>query len=96
MEIEENIAGLGKNHDENARENDIAKKQSEAKPAAENLDMMPHSKNANGDEEFLSNEDQTAEALKNVHNDAEDYAKEEHDKAANWENTETDNDKPTF
>ena len=96
MEIEENIAGLGKNHDENARENDIAKKQSEARPAAENLDMMPHSKNANGDEEFLSNEDQTAEALKNVHKDAADYAKEEHEKAENWENTETNNDKPTF
>jgi len=96
MEIEENIAGLGKNHDENARENDIAKKQSEAKPAAENLDMMPHSKNANGDKEFLSNENKEAEALKNVHNEAADYAKEEHEKADNWENTETDNDKPTF
>jgi hypothetical protein len=75
MEINENIAGLGKNHDQEARENDIAKKQSEAKPAAENLDMMPNSVNANGKEGFLPP----------LHEEAEDYAKEEHKKAKNWE-----------
>lgn len=43
MELNENIAGLGKNHNQKAREHDIAKKQSQAKPAAENLDMVPYS-----------------------------------------------------
>lgn len=96
MEIEENVAGLGKNHDKSARQNDVAKKQSEANPAAENLDMMPNSRNANGDKEFLSNEDKETKALKNIHENAADYAKEEHQKAEDWENTATDNDKPTF
>ena len=93
MEIKENNAGLGKNHDEDAREHDIAKKQSEAKPAAENLDMMPHSKNSEGDQEFLATEERKKPKLKNVHEDAADYAKEEHKKAANWENSETDTNK---
>ena len=48
MDIKENNAGLGKNHDEDAKEQDIAKKQSDAKPAAENLDMMPNSVNKIG------------------------------------------------
>lgn len=96
MEIKENIAGLGKDHDENARENDIAKKQSEAKPAAENLEMMPNSRNVKGGKEFLSTEDKKNPDLKNVHEDAADYAKEEHKKATNWENSATDNDRPTF
>ena len=75
MDINENIAGLGKNHDQEAHENDIAKKQSEAKPAAENLDMMPNSVNANGHKEFLPP----------IHEEAENYAKEEHKKAKDWE-----------
>lgn len=96
MEIKENIAGLGKDHDENAREHDIAKKQSEAKPAAENLDMMPNSRNVNGGKEFLATKVKKEHDLKNVHEEATDYAKEEHEKAANWENSATDNDQPTF
>ena len=78
MKINENIAGLGKNHDKEAREHDIAKKQSEAKPAAENLDMMPNSVNAEGQKEFLP---QTP-----IHKEAEKYAEEEHQKAEDWEN----------
>ena len=76
MDINENIAGLGKNHDREARENDIAKKQSEAKPAAENLDMMPNSVNKDGENEFKAP----------IHQEAEDYSKEEHQKAEDWEN----------
>ena len=76
MDINENIAGLGKNHDREARENDIAKKQSEAKPAAENLDMMPNSVNKDGEKEFKAP----------IHQEAEDYRKEEHQKAEDWEN----------
>lgn len=95
MEIKENIAGLGKDHDKEARENDIAKKQSEAKPAAENLDMMPNSRNAKGEKGFLSSDDKKTKGLKNVQEDAADYAKEEHQKAENWGNSVTDNDKPT-
>ena len=53
MDINENIPGLGKNHNQEAKENDIAKKQSEAKTAAENLDMMPNSVNTNGEKDFL-------------------------------------------
>ncbi|MEJ5992780.1 hypothetical protein WG904_00020 [Pedobacter sp. Du54] len=75
MDINENIAGLGKNHDQEAHENDIAKKQSEAKPAAENLDMMPNSVNAKGQKEFLPP----------LHEEANDYAIEEHKKAEEWE-----------
>lgn len=96
MENKDNIAGLGKNHDKAAHEHDIAKKQSEAKPAAENLDMNPYSVNKNGEKEFKPAENSTDEQIKNLHVDAEEYAKEEHDKADNWENTATDNDKPTF
>jgi len=69
MEINENNAGLGKNHDQEAHKNDIAKKQSEANPAAENLDMMPNSV-----------------AKTPLHEKAEDYAKQEHQKAEDWEN----------
>jgi hypothetical protein len=69
MDIKENIAGLGKNHDEAARDHDIAKKQSEAKPAAENLDMTPNSVNKPP-----------------LHEKAQEYAKEEHKKAEDWEN----------
>ncbi|RYG18898.1 MAG: hypothetical protein EOO07_07950 [Chitinophagaceae bacterium] len=75
MDINENIAGLGKNHDREAHDNDITKKQSEAKPAAENLDMMPNSVNAKRKQEFLPP----------LHEEAEDYAKEEHKKADEWE-----------
>lgn len=77
MDINQNNAGLGKNHDQAARENDIAKKQSEAKPAAENLDMMPNSVNAYGEKDFLSETP--------IHKVAENYAKEEHKKAEDWE-----------
>ncbi|HTN00155.1 MAG TPA: hypothetical protein VL088_15465 [Pedobacter sp.] len=69
MDIEENIAGLGKNHDRAAHENDIAKKQSEATPAAENLDMMPNTV-----------------SKPPIHQEAENYRKEEHQKADDWEN----------
>ncbi len=84
MDINENIAGLGKNHDQEAHENDIAKKQSEAKPAAENLDMMPNSVNANGNKGFLHQQEEETE--KPIHEEAKDYAEEEHKKAEDWEN----------
>ncbi|RZK43077.1 MAG: hypothetical protein EOO90_05330 [Pedobacter sp.] len=87
MDIKENIAGLGKDHDEEARENDIAKKQSEAKPAAENLDMHPNSVNADGEKGFLKPEDEAP-----IHEQAKDYAEEEHKKAKEWgNNPENDN-----
>jgi hypothetical protein len=93
MENNDNIAGLGKNHDEAAAENDIAKKQSEAKPAAENLDMVPNSVTNDGNSDFKPKFDKVA----NVHNEAEEYAQKEHEKAENWENTnESGPDKPTF
>ena len=78
-----NADALGKNRDEAARENDLAKKQSEANPAAENLDMMPNSVNKNGEKEF--SQEKTSSAA-DIHNKAQEYAKEEHDKAKNWEN----------
>ena len=83
MENREMPGALGKNRDKESKENDIAKKQSEANPASENLDMMPNSVNKNGDQGFSQSKDNdTAE----IHNKAEEYAKEEHDKAKNWEN----------
>ena len=98
MENQENIAGLGKNHDQAAHENDIAKKQSEAQPGAENLEMEPHSVNKQGNKEFGGNEEESKEKSDDpVHIQAQDYAKEEHEKAENWENTnETGPDSPQF
>ena len=84
MEHEDNIAGLGKNHDAEAHDHDIAKKQSEAAPAAENLDMMPNSRNANGEKGFLAQDEQQDQSLE-IHENATTYAKNEHDKADNWE-----------
>ncbi len=93
MEIEENIAGLGKNHDQAAHKHDIAKKQSEAQPAAENLEMEPHSVNKDGNKEFTPASNDNTE----VHSKAEQYAKKEHEKAENWENTNEDGpDTPQF
>ncbi|MES2446410.1 MAG: hypothetical protein V4546_04475 [Bacteroidota bacterium] len=88
MDIKENIAGLGKDHDDAARENDIAKKQSDAKPAAENLDMMPNSVNKQGNSDFEANQKNDE-----LHDKASAYAEKEHAKAKNWdENTDlTDN-----
>jgi len=80
MGYDENIAGLGKNHDREAREHDLAKKQSEAKPAAENIDSQPHSVSKSA----MKKEDGEAEE---IHEKAHDYAKEEHKKAENWEDT---------
>ena len=83
MDIKENNAGLGKNHDEEAKEQDIAKKQSDAKPAAENLDMMPNSVNKNGHSNFDATGTESTEEL---HSKASEYAQNEHEKAKNWEN----------
>lgn len=88
MEIKENIAGLGKNHDKEARPQDMAKKQSSAAPADENLDRKPYSTNANGEASSKTAESKTPK-LENVHEEAADYAKTEHEKAANWENHDT-------
>lgn len=98
MEIEENIARIVKNHDENIREHDTAKKQSEANPAGENLDMMPNNRNANREKDFLSKDTASAEKkeIANVNKDSVDYENEEHEKAANWKSTATDEDKYTF
>lgn len=93
MENKENIAGLGKNHDRAAHDHDIAKKQSEAKPAAENLEMEPHSVNKDGSKTFKGSDDHSA----NVHDKAEEYARKEHEKADNWENNnKTGPDSPQF
>ncbi|RZK59669.1 MAG: hypothetical protein EOO91_04415 [Pedobacter sp.] len=95
METNENIAGLGKNHDKAAHEHDIPKKQSEAQPAAENLDMMPNSVNKDGNKDFKENSE--PDKVANVHNEAAEYAQKEHEKADNWENiNESGPDKPTF
>ena len=80
MEIKENIAGLGKDHDKEARPHDIAKKQSEAKPAVENLDAAPNSVNAKGKKALDADQ-----KIDNIHQDAAAYAQEEHEKADNWE-----------
>ncbi len=87
MENKENIAGLGKNHDSKAHDHDLAKKQSEAQPAAENLEMQPNSVNGKGQQDFnptptSEGADQTA-----IHKKASEYAKQEHEKADNWEDT---------
>ncbi|MDQ7948179.1 MAG: hypothetical protein REI78_05155 [Pedobacter sp.] len=90
MENQENIAGLGKNHDEAAHNHDLAKKQSEAKPAAENLEMEPHSVDKSGDREFSGH-------AKEIHDKAAAYAKHEHEKADSWENNNDNGpDAPQF
>jgi hypothetical protein len=98
MEIQENIAGLGKNHDQTARDQDIAKMQSDAKPAAENLEMEPNSVNKDGNKEFQSGADSAENPnSQHIHNKAKEYAKQEHEKASNWENTnESGPDSPQF
>lgn len=99
MEIEENIAGLGKDHDRAAHDNDLAKKQSEAKPGAENMDMEPHSINKSGTKDFDpgKSEQKGDDGHQSIHNQAEEYARQEHEKADNWENTnETGPDSPQF
>lgn len=83
MEYNENIAGLGKNHDKEAHDYDLAKKQSEAKPAAENLDTTPNSV----DKSEIKNRQKEGQE---IHDQAHRYAKEEHEKAENWENTAPD------
>lgn len=83
MDNKENNAGLGKNHDEEARDHDIAKKQSDTEPAAENLDMMPNSVNKSGGSEF---QDTKTEKTEELHEKASEYAQNEHEKAKNWEN----------
>ena len=98
MENNENVAGLGKNHDKEAHEHDLAKKQSEAQPAAENLEMEPHSVNKQGNKDFGKPEEtEPTQPIGDVHHKAEEYAKQEHEKADNWENTnETGPDSPQF
>lgn len=86
MEYDENIAGLGKNHDREARANDLAKKQSKAQPAAENIDSEPHSVSK-------SQMKKEPEDREQIHEKAHDYAKEEHEKADNWEDTSSSKDK---
>lgn len=81
MDIKENIAGLGKDHDEDAREKDLQKKQSEATPGAENIDMEPHSVNKDGNKEF-SDQPSTSDDIVQA---AENYTKEQHEKAKTWE-----------
>ncbi|MFD0940934.1 hypothetical protein [Pedobacter boryungensis] len=99
MENKENIAGLGKNHDQEAHDHDIAKKQSEAKPGAENMEMEPFSVNQHGDKGFNPNskESESDQNVNNVHEKADEYAKKEHEKAENWENNnETGPNSPQF
>lgn len=81
MEYNENIAGLGKNHNKEAHDHDLAKKQSEAKPAAENLDTTPHSIDKSEIKDRKN-------GVQEIHEQAHRYAKEEHEKAENWENTD--------
>ena len=82
MDINENIAGLGKDHDRSVGENDLAKKQSTAQPAAENLDMNPNSVSKSDHENFdAKDDDQHNEAL---HHKAKIYAEQEHNKAKDW------------
>ncbi len=90
MEIKENIAGLGKNHDQEARPHDVAKKQSDAAPATENLDMEPHSTPIKGKKNNSTEKTPIDTKLDNVHEEAADYAKTEHEKAENWENHNPD------
>lgn len=84
MDIKENIAGLGKDHDEDAREKDLQKKQSEAKPGAENIDMEPHSVNKDGNKGFSDQSDKAD----NLDSAAKDYSNDQHQKAQNWESRE--------
>ncbi|WP_199142025.1 hypothetical protein [Pedobacter sp. ASV12] len=85
MEYNENIAGLGKNHDREAKPHDLAKKQSEAKPATENLDNQPYSINK-------KQRDQSHKDIEQIHQQAHDYAREEHEKADKWEDTSSAKD----
>jgi hypothetical protein len=71
------VDGLGKNRDKASEKEDFAKKQSDAQPAAENLDMMPNSVNKTGEKNF----DNSAA----IHEKASNYAEKEHEKADNWE-----------
>jgi hypothetical protein len=97
MEIQENIAGLGKDHDRSAHDRDIQKKQSEAQPGAENLEMEPNSINKDGNKEFGGKLADTAQKTDDVHVKAGEYAKQEHEKAENWENTNEEGpDSPQF
>ena len=89
MEINENIAGLGKDHDKEARDRDLAKKQSEAQHAAENLDQQPNSVNKQGGNDFLQNTNDSA--LDDTAQRAKAYAAKEHEKAENWDNRSTHN-----
>lgn len=89
MEYNDNIAGLGKNHDREAKPHDLAKKQSEAKPATENLDNQPYSTNK-------KEADPSGKTDQQIHEQARDYAQEEHQKAEEWEDhssREDDHDK---
>ena len=81
MDINENIAGLGKDHDKSVSDNDLAKKQSEAKPATENLDMMPNSVSKQENDSLNTAEELNKELL---HHQAKAYAQKEHDKAKDW------------
>lgn len=56
MDIKENIAGLGKDRDKDPAK-DLAKKQSQAEPATENLDIQPNSVNKQGDKAFLDGDE---------------------------------------
>jgi cellulase/cellobiase CelA1 len=97
MENQENIAGLGKNHDREAHDHDISKKQSEAQPAAENLETEPYSVNKDGNKGFGGSSENEAQKSTEVHDQANDYAKQEHEKAENWENTNEEGpDSPQF
>lgn len=55
MDIKENIAGLGKDRDKDP-DKDLPKKQSQAEPATENLDIQPNSVNKQGEKDFLADD----------------------------------------
>lgn len=87
MNTKQDVDALGKNRDKASEKQDFAKKQSQAEPAAENLDMTPNSVAKKNSEDAENNK---------TKEQAENYADKEHDKAAQWEDhsaTEKDKNK---
>lgn len=77
METKLNNDGLGKDHDKAAEAHDVAKKQSEAKPATENLDIMPNSVNKDGSHGFSDHKASDKQTEQSIRAKREEVDKEE-------------------
>lgn len=77
METELNNDGLGKDHDKAAEAHDIAKKQSDAKPGVENLDIMPNSVNKDGSHGFSDHKASNKQTEQSIKAKCEEVEKDE-------------------